>query len=123
MGGNVELDEVKAETTRLSNWAHIATVGADGIPDVVPVWPAWQGDTLWIFTGTNSVKTMSGMLPRLSRRLRGRHWARPVRRQRCSSLRSSPRRERTATGRSSRGSPTSSDRRRTRVAPVGNLLR
>ena len=52
----MELDEVKAETTRLSNWAHIATVGADGNPDVVPVWPAWQGDTLWIFTSTNSVK-------------------------------------------------------------------
>ncbi|MGH9193931.1 MAG: pyridoxamine 5'-phosphate oxidase family protein [Acidimicrobiales bacterium] len=52
----MELDEVKAETTRLSNWAHIATVGADGNPDVVPVWPAWPGDTLWIFTGTNSVK-------------------------------------------------------------------
>ena len=26
-------------------WAHIATVGADGNPDVVPVWPAWQDDT------------------------------------------------------------------------------
>jgi hypothetical protein len=52
----VYLDEVKAETKRLSNWAHMATVGADGYPDVVPVWPAWQDDTLWIFTATNSVK-------------------------------------------------------------------
>jgi PPOX class probable F420-dependent enzyme len=52
----MDLDDVKAETARLSNWAHIATVGADGNPDVVPVWPAWQDDTLWIFTGTNSVK-------------------------------------------------------------------
>jgi PPOX class probable F420-dependent enzyme len=52
----VDLNDVKAETARLSNWAHLATVGGDGNPDVVPVWPAWQGDTLWIFTGTNSVK-------------------------------------------------------------------
>jgi hypothetical protein len=36
----VDLDEVKAETARLSNWAHIAAVGADSNPDVVPVWPA-----------------------------------------------------------------------------------
>jgi PPOX class probable F420-dependent enzyme len=52
----VELDAIKAETTRLSNWAHLATVGADGKPDVVPVWPAWEGDTLWIFTHGGSVK-------------------------------------------------------------------
>ena len=52
----MNLDDVKAETARLSNWAHIATVGADGNPDVVPVWPAWHDDTLWIFTHTNSVK-------------------------------------------------------------------
>lgn len=45
-GGEVELDEVKAETARLSNWAHLATVGADGNPDVVPVWPAWHDDIL-----------------------------------------------------------------------------
>jgi len=30
----MELDEVKAETARLSNWAHIATVGADGNPEI-----------------------------------------------------------------------------------------
>ncbi len=52
----MDLDEVKAETARLSNWAHIATVGRDGNPDVVPIWPAWQDDTVWISTGTNSVK-------------------------------------------------------------------
>ena len=40
----MDLNEVAAETTRLSNWAHLATVGADGNPDVVPVWPAWQDD-------------------------------------------------------------------------------
>jgi hypothetical protein len=28
----VDLDEVKAETERLSTWAHLATVGADGNP-------------------------------------------------------------------------------------------
>jgi PPOX class probable F420-dependent enzyme len=52
----VDLDDVRAETVRLSNWAHIATVGDDGNPDVVPVWPAWIDDTLWIFSHTNSVK-------------------------------------------------------------------
>jgi PPOX class probable F420-dependent enzyme len=52
----VELNEVAAETIRLSNWAHLATVGADGSPDVVPVWPAWQDDSVWIFTNANSVK-------------------------------------------------------------------
>jgi Pyridoxamine 5'-phosphate oxidase len=25
-------------------------------PDVVPVWPAWRDDTVWIFSHTNSVK-------------------------------------------------------------------
>jgi PPOX class probable F420-dependent enzyme len=52
----MELDEIKAETSRLSNWAHLATVGADGNPDVVPVWPAWHDDLLWVFADTASVK-------------------------------------------------------------------
>ena len=52
----MNLDEIKAETARLSAWAHIATVGADGKPDVVPVHPAWDGDTIWIMTGAESVK-------------------------------------------------------------------
>ena len=52
----MELDDVKTETTRLSNWAHVATVGADGKPDVVPVWPAWHEDILWVFTHAGSVK-------------------------------------------------------------------
>jgi general stress protein 26 len=50
------LDDIKTEATKLSPWAHIATIGADGEPDVVPVHPAWEGDTLWIMTGADSVK-------------------------------------------------------------------
>ena len=52
----MELDEVVAETARLSNWAHLATVGGDGKPDVVPVWPAWHDGKVWISTFTSSVK-------------------------------------------------------------------
>ena len=52
----MELDEIKAEGQRLSPWAHMATVGADGKPDVVPVHPAWEGDTLWVFASEDSVK-------------------------------------------------------------------
>jgi PPOX class probable F420-dependent enzyme len=50
------LDEIKAEAARLSPLAHIATIGADGEPDVVPVHPAWEGDTLWVMSGVGSVK-------------------------------------------------------------------
>ncbi len=58
------LDEVKAFATALSPWAHLATVGADGAPDVVPVHPCWGPppdggdgtDTLWTMLGTNSTK-------------------------------------------------------------------
>jgi general stress protein 26 len=50
------LDEVKAFASSLSPWAHVATVGADGNPDVVPVHPCWEGDTLWIMCGLSSVK-------------------------------------------------------------------
>ena len=60
----MELDEVKAKGTALSPWAHMATVGADGKPDVVPVHPCWgpapgaggEGDVLWLMCGTDSVK-------------------------------------------------------------------
>ena len=41
----MDLEEIKAEGRRLSPWAHLATVGADGKPDVVPVHPCWEGDT------------------------------------------------------------------------------
>lgn len=50
------LDEVKTFASQLSPWAHLATVGADGAPDVVPVHPAWDGETLWAMIGATSVK-------------------------------------------------------------------
>jgi general stress protein 26 len=56
MSDDVTLDEVKAFATNLSPWAHIATVGADGAPDVVPVHPAWEGDRLWALVDAKSVK-------------------------------------------------------------------
>lgn len=52
----MDLDRVKREAARLSPWCHVATVGADGDPDVAPVHPAWEGDTLWFMTGADSVK-------------------------------------------------------------------
>ena len=56
MSDDCTLEDVKAFATNLSPWAHIATVGADGEPDVVPVHPCWEGDTLWTMMGTTSVK-------------------------------------------------------------------
>ncbi len=50
------LDEIKAHCTALSMWAHVATVRPDGMPDVVPVHPCWEGDTLWFMCGADSVK-------------------------------------------------------------------
>ena len=52
----MNLDELKARAKELSPWAHLATVGSDGEPDVVPVHPAWEGDTMWIMGGRTSVK-------------------------------------------------------------------
>ncbi len=52
----MDLDEIKAKGTALSPWAHMATVGADGKPDVVPVHPCWEGDVLWTMCGLDSVK-------------------------------------------------------------------
>ena len=52
----IDLDGVKTAAGALSPWAHLATVGADGAPDVVPVHPCWEGDTLWIMVGLGSVK-------------------------------------------------------------------
>jgi general stress protein 26 len=50
------LDTIRAEAARLSPWAHFATVGADGKPDVSPVHPCWEGDTLWVMSFRDSVK-------------------------------------------------------------------
>jgi len=52
----MNLDEFKARAKELSPWAHMATVGSDGAPDVVPVHPAWEGDTMWLMTARTSVK-------------------------------------------------------------------
>ena len=52
----MDLQDIKAEAARLSPWAHLATVGADGAPDVVPIHPCWEGDTIWIMGGRTSVK-------------------------------------------------------------------
>lgn len=52
----MDLERVKTESARISPWAHVATVGGDGEPDVVPIHPAWEGDTLWFMTGVSSVK-------------------------------------------------------------------
>lgn len=56
-GATASLDDVKAAAGALSPWAHLATVGADGEPDVVPVHPAWEGETLWMMVGADSVKS------------------------------------------------------------------
>ncbi|MGI8936928.1 MAG: pyridoxamine 5'-phosphate oxidase family protein, partial [Iamia sp.] len=51
-----DLSDVKSFAATLSPWAHLATVGPDGAPDVVPVHPCWEGDTLWAMVGAGSVK-------------------------------------------------------------------
>lgn len=48
--------EVQAFAAQLSPWAHLATVGSDGRPDVVPVHPCWEGDVCWMMVGVKSVK-------------------------------------------------------------------
>ena len=53
---DISLDEVKTFAATLSPLAHLATIGPDGGPDVVPVHPAWEGDTVWIMAGADSVK-------------------------------------------------------------------
>ncbi len=50
------LEDVKALCAKLSPWAHVATVRPDGTPDVVPVHPCWEGDTLWFMAGRSSRK-------------------------------------------------------------------
>lgn len=50
------LDDIRTTASALSPWAHLATVGADGAPDVVPVHPCWEGDVLWVMVGRESTK-------------------------------------------------------------------
>ena len=55
MSGN-DLASIRAAALALSPWAHIATIGPDNRPDVVPVHPCWEGDALWLMIGMTSVK-------------------------------------------------------------------
>ncbi|MFM8846672.1 MAG: pyridoxamine 5'-phosphate oxidase family protein [Actinomycetota bacterium] len=57
MSNETSLSAVREFASGLSVWAHLATVGADGAPDVVPVHPCWDGDTLWVMVGSGSVKS------------------------------------------------------------------
>ncbi len=52
----MELVEIRDFASKLSAWAHLATVGADGEPDVVPIHPCWESEMLWVMCGTDSVK-------------------------------------------------------------------
>ncbi len=52
----MDLNDIKQKAATLSPWAHIATVRADGTPDVTPVHPCWEGDTLWIMVFNGSAK-------------------------------------------------------------------
>jgi len=52
----MDLNDVKQKAAALSPWAHIATVRPDGSPDVTPVHPCWDGDTLWIMVFDGSAK-------------------------------------------------------------------
>ncbi len=56
MSDQTSLEDVKTFAGALSPWAHLATVGADGNPDVVPVHPCWEGDVMWLMLGIGSVK-------------------------------------------------------------------
>ncbi len=56
MSDDISLEDVKSFASGLSPWAHLATVGADGQPDVVPIHPCWEGETLWTMLGVGSVK-------------------------------------------------------------------
>lgn len=76
MGDEATLSDIKAFAAGLGPWAHLATVGTDGTPDVVPVHPCWgpapgtddgPADTLWIMCGNGSVKAKNvGGQPRVA---------------------------------------------------------
>lgn len=52
----MDLTTVAAEAARLGPWAYLATLGPSGHPHVVPVHPAWQEGTCYVFAKTDSVK-------------------------------------------------------------------
>lgn len=52
----MDLTDVARHASALSPWAHIATVGPDGHPHVVPVHPAFEGEVIWAMVGSDSVK-------------------------------------------------------------------
>jgi len=56
MADIADLSDVQNFASGLSPWAHLASVGADNRPDVVPVHPCWEGDTCWVMTFKGSVK-------------------------------------------------------------------
>ena len=67
---DISLDEIQSFASCLSPWAHLATIGADGDPDVVPVHPAWQDGTIWLMVGADSVKARNvGANPKVAM-----HW-------------------------------------------------
>lgn len=53
----MDIEEVIKASKDLGEWAHIATVSGSGTPYVTPVHPCWEGETLWIMVGINSVKS------------------------------------------------------------------
>ncbi|MFT7474517.1 MAG: general stress protein 26 [Verrucomicrobiales bacterium] len=53
---DIDLADVKNFASGLSPWAHLASVGTDNRPDVVPVHPCWEAETCWVMTFNNSVK-------------------------------------------------------------------
>ena len=53
----MDIKEVIKASKDLGEWAHIATVSGSGTPYVTPVHPCWEGETLWIMVGINSVKS------------------------------------------------------------------
>jgi len=56
MTDSIDLEEFKAISAKLSPWAHLASIGSDNKPDVVPVHPCWEGDLCWVMTDRTSVK-------------------------------------------------------------------
>ena len=53
----MDIKEVINASKDLGEWAHIATVSGSCTPYVTPVHPCWEGETLWIMVGVNSVKS------------------------------------------------------------------